>query len=142
MDTTCEDKFGVEDNIDLKKYRMTLVPENHTINFGHLYFTHSTYFNDLHSKKSAQNYRKCIIYGHTHDIQEYMMHSPIDSHEKILAKSIGCLCNLNPSYLEGKPNKWVNAFNVAYIRTDGTFNDYTVVITKGRFTAPNGRVYK
>jgi len=141
MDLTCKDKLGVEDNIDLKKYKMTLVKENGIVNFGHLYFTHSTYLNDNHSKKTAQNYRKCLLYGHTHDIQSYMMHSPIDAREKILAKSIGCLCSHNPEYLEGKPNKWVNAFNVAYVREDGSFNEYDCIITGGKFTAPNGRVY-
>ena len=142
MDSRTEHKYGIEDNVDLKKYNMTLVPENGIINFGHLYFTHSTYLNDYHAKKTAVNYRKCLLYGHTHDIQSYMAHSPIDSHEKILAKSIGCLCNKNPEYLEGKPNKWVNSFNVSYVRQDGTFNEYDCVITNGVFTAPNGRVYR
>ena len=142
MDTTCKDKLGVEDNVDLGRYKMTLIPENKFINFGHLYFTHSTYLNDFHSKKTAQNYRKCILYGHSHDIQAYMMHSPIDSKEKILAKSIGCLCNHNPEYLEGKPNKWVNSFNVAYVRVDGSFNEYDIIITQDQFTALSGKTYK
>jgi predicted phosphodiesterase len=142
MDKTTKGKLGLENNLDLKKYNMTLVKENGIINFGHLFFTHSTYLNDNHSKKTAQNYRKCLLYGHTHDIQSYMMHSPIDSKEKILAKSIGCLCNHNPEYLEGRPNKWVNSFNVAFVRADGTFNEYDIIITGGKFTALNGKVYK
>lgn len=142
MDSTCKDKLGVEDNIDLKKYNMSIVKENGIINFGHLYYTHSTYLNEYHAKKTAVSYRKCMIYGHSHDVQSFMIHSPIDSHEKILAKSIGCLCNLNPSYLEGKPNKWVNAFHIAYIREDGTFNEFEIIITDGKFTSPDGRIYK
>ena len=142
MDVTTKDKLGIKDNVDLKKYNMRVIPENGIINFGHLYFTHSTYINDFHSKKTAINYRKCLLYAHSHDLQSYVAHSPIDSNEKILAKSIGCLCNRNPEYLEGKPNRWINSFNVAYIRSDGTFNEYDCVITNGKFTAPNGKTYK
>ena len=142
MDTRANHKYGIEDNIDLKKYNMEIVKENGIINFGHLHFTHSTYLNDFHAKKTAQNYRKCLLYGHSHDIQSYMTHSPIDAKEKILAKSIGCLCKRNPQYLEGKPNRWVNSFNVAYIREDGSFNEFDIIITGGRFTAINGKVYK
>ncbi len=142
MDTRAGNKYGIKDNVDLKKYNMHLVPENGITNWGHLYFTHSTYLNDGHAKKTALTYRKCLIYGHAHDIQSYTIHSPIDAREKVLAKSCGCLCNRNPEYLEGKPNKWINSFNLAYIRPDGTFNDYDIVITDGMFTAPNGKVYK
>lgn len=142
MDTRAGHKYGIEDNIDLKKYKMRLVKENGIVNWGYLYFTHSTYLNDSHAKKTALNYRKCLIYGHSHDIQSYTIHSPIDAREKIIAKSCGCLCSRNPDYLEGKPNKWINAFHIAYIRPDGTFNDFEIVITDGKFTAPNGRVYQ
>ena len=142
MDTRAGHKYGVEDNVDLKKYNMRLIPENGITNWGHLYFTHSTYLNDSHAKKTALTYRKCLLYGHSHDLQSYTIHSPIDEREKILAKSCGCLCHRNPEYLEGKPNKWINSFNLAYIRQDGTFNEFDIIVTDNKFTAPNGKVYR
>ena len=75
-----------------------------------------------------------------HDIQTHTIYSPIDVEEKVVAKSIGCLCELNPSYMRNKPSRWVHAFNTAYVRDDGTFNDYTTVITRGRFIAPDGKL--
>lgn len=133
--------LGLEDNIDTKKYNMTIIPMNSVINFGFLHFTHGIYTNQYHSAKMAANYRRCIVYGHTHDMQEHTIVSPIDVEEKILARSIGCLCNMNPYYQKGKPHKWVHAFHIAYVRSDGTFNDYPIVITRGRFTSPEGREY-
>jgi len=142
MDPRANYKYGVEDNIDLKHYNMTIVPFNNVISYGYLNFMHGIYVNDNHAKKTAVNYRKCTIYGHKHDIQTHTIHSPIDNEDKIVAKSIGCLCEMNPAYMRNKPSQWVNAFNVAYIRSDGSFNDYTIVITRGKFTAPNGKEYK
>ena len=134
--------YDIKNRINCKKYKMTIIPENKPVNFGHLWYTHGIYAGKYHARQTLEYFRKCVVYGHTHDIQEHMIHSPIDEAEKLFAKSIGCLCNLNPDYLKEKPNKWVNAFHIAYIRDDGTFNEYTIVITNGRFTAPNGRVYK
>lgn len=131
-------------NISLKKYNMQLIPLNGVKNFGHLYFTHGNYASgENHAKKMIIAYRKNIRYGHIHDKQEYFIQSPIDEHEKMSAASIGCLCKINAmDYLKKKPAKWVNAFNIAYIREDGTFNDYTVVLTNGRFTSPDGKDYR
>ena len=36
---------------------------------------------------------------------------------------------MNPGYLKNTANKWINAFHIAYVNDNGTFNDYTVVIT-------------
>ena len=141
-DSKATHKYGIEDNIDTKKYNMEIIGLNEHKQFGHLFFTHGIYINDHHAKKMAMHYRKNIRYGHAHDIQSFMLQSPIDKSERVIAQSIGCLCNLNMVYMRQRPHRWVNSFNVAYIRSDGTFNDYTVVITDGKFTAPNGRQYK
>jgi predicted phosphodiesterase len=141
-DDKCKGKYGIEDNIDLKLYNMEIVPLNRHKQFGKLYFTHGVYIKEHHAKSMALHYRRNIRYGHTHDMQQYMIQSPIDRDEKVVAQSVGCMCNLDMVYLKNRPHKWVNAFNVAYIRPDGSFNDYTIVITDGKFTAPNGRTYK
>lgn len=137
------DKYRFEKNIDLKKYNMRMVKLNEFSQFGHLYFTHGCYASgDNHAKKMALHYRKNIRYGHIHDVQEYSIQSPLDHTEKITAKSIGCLCHMDQMYMKKKPSKWVQAFNAAHIRRDGCFNDYTVVITDGVFTSPEGKVYR
>jgi predicted MPP superfamily phosphohydrolase len=106
---------------------------------GKLQYMHGVYTNEFHSKKTALAYGCSIRYGHTHDIQEYAVVTP-QSHLPYNAKSVGCLCKDDLPYMKNKPNKWVNGFNYAYIRPDGTFNDYTVVINQGKFTV-NGTTY-
>lgn len=132
-----------EKNIDLDKYKMEVIPLNGFKNFGHLYFTHGNYASgDFHAKKMVLHYRKNIRYGHIHDEQSYSVQSPMDSEEKMVGKSIGCLCIPSKmDYLKKKPHKWINSFHIAYIRDDGDFNDYVIVVSRGKFTAPNGKVY-
>lgn len=142
MDPRLRKLFGVEDNIDVRKYNMEIVPLDTIRKFGHLHFMHGLYINQYHACKTAMNYRRCMVYGHTHDCQEHMIHSPIDKNEKIFAKSIGCLCKMSPGYMKNAPNKWVNAFHIAYIEKDGNFNDYTIILTGGKFISPNGKTYK
>ncbi len=143
-DWKAKHKYGVEDNIDLDYYNIIeLVNRNGLWRSGHLYFTHGLYTNKHHACKTTESFRKCIRYGHTHDIQEYTIVSPIDEHDKIVGQSIGCLCTMNPDYMKDRPNAWVNAFNVAFVdSSDGRFNDYTIVLTDGKFTSPDGRTYK
>lgn len=128
-------------NIDFKKYNMTYLNYNVPYKASkHLYYMHGTYTNEFHSKKTVMSYQRTIIYGHTHDVQEYTLVSPLDTHQVHKAKSIGCLCTRNPNYLKNAPNRWVHAFNYAYIEQDGTFNEYTVNVINDKFWA-NGKKY-
>lgn len=110
------------------------IPFNETFRIGKLNFMHGIYTNDFHAKKTSLSYMCNMIYGHVHDVQEYSVITPIDQ-KAHTAKSIGCLCKGEElSYLQNKPTRWVHGFNIAYIREDGTFNDYTIHITNGTFT--------
>jgi hypothetical protein len=64
--------------------------------------------------------------------------TPQDQHP-IKAKSIGCLCKFDMPYMKQRPSNWVNGFSVAYIRQDGTFNEYTINIVNDHFTFGNKR---
>lgn len=106
---------------------------------GKLYYTHGLYTNEFHAKKTVMALGCSVLYGHEHGMQSYGMVSPQNKQGHI-AKSIGCLCKDILPYMKNKPNKWINGFNYAYIRQDGSFNDYTVVITNNHFTA-EGKTY-
>jgi len=111
---------------------------NEYYKIGKLYYKHGTSTTKYHTNKSLEEGIN-LIYGHTHDIQEMTAVTMFDK-QPHKAKSIGCLCSEDMPYMKKKPNKWVKAFNYAYIRENGTFNDYTVVITNGKFTA-EGKTY-
>lgn len=99
---------------------------------GKLRLIHGEYTGQYHASKTSNSYSKNVVYGHTHDIQSFTkITNDGDIHQ---AQSIGCLCQLSPGYMKGRPNKWVNGFGVLYTRDDGTFNVYTVIISNNKFT--------
>jgi hypothetical protein len=44
-----------------------------------------------------------------------------------------CLCNRLPDYKQGRANRWINGFGVVYLRDDGFFDPYIVIVNKGSF---------
>lgn len=105
---------------------------NKVWSIGHLTYLHGMWTNKYHAAKHLDSYMCNLIYGHTHDTQEFTKVTPQDQHP-VTAKSIGCLCKFDMPYLKKRPTNWVNAFNVAYIMDDGTFTDYTIKIIDGHF---------
>lgn len=114
---------------------------NEVHKIGKLNFMHGIYINQYHAKKHADNYGANIIYGHTHSLQSHTRVSPVNRSHYHTAKSIGCLTNINPSYMKNKPSAWVLAMHMAYIQESGLFSEYTIVINKGQFIW-NGKLYK
>ena len=135
-----EGMLEVERGLRLRERGFTVVPHRQTYRIGKLWYIHGDFVNDYHAKKMATVYHRNLIYGHTHDIQSYTISSPLDIQDKVMAQSIGCLCNVNPHYMQGKPNRWQHGFHVAYIRPNGDFSGYTVPIVRGQFTF-NGKTY-
>jgi len=134
--------WQMEDNIDLKKYNMKIIPVNKAWSVSnHLCYIHGIYTNQYHAKKTVEAYHKSVFFGHVHDIQVYTLVSPVDTDHFYKGASVGCLCKLNPSYALNKPNRWINGFHFNYVNDDGTFHDTQVIIVKGAFRA-NGRYYK
>jgi predicted phosphodiesterase len=123
--------------------RVTLIPFNTSYTAGpNLVYIHGIYTNENHAKKTVGTFHNSVLYGHTHDRQEYTEVSPIDSKKLYKAASCGCLCQRNPNYLRNRPNRWVNGFSYTYLdNKTGFFNDYFVYIIEGRFYV-NGRLYK
>ena len=128
---------------NLADYEMSIRPINVPYRASkNLVYIHGIYTNEYHAKKTVGAYHNSVLYGHTHDRQEYTEVSPIDAHKLYKGASCGCLCTRNPNYLRNKPNRWVNGFNYAYLDSKtGDFNDFFVYIIKNRFWA-NGHRYK
>ena len=77
----------------------------------------------------------------THDQQSYTQVFAGGARDYHITQSIGCMCDMSPDYLKGKPSKWVNGFAVVYSNPNGTFNVVQVVVSDNQFIF-NGRVYK
>jgi len=100
---------------------------------GKLQWTHGQYTNLYHANKMAQAYDRSIAYGHVHDIQMHTKVHTEDPNDFHSAQSIGCLCNLSPAYLWGRPNKWIHSFGIQYTQPSGQYNLYVPVIINGTF---------
>lgn len=108
---------------------------------GHATFIHGFTTTMHHAAKTVRDYGSNVFYGHTHDVQEY----PIRRRAKnvtIKGKSMGCLCSFDQPYMRGRPLNWQHAFGVFHFWPDGTFQEQTVHIHKGRFISPlDGKEY-
>lgn len=108
---------------------------------GKLYFAHGNYANQYHAAKMVNAYGVNIVYGHTHDIQNYIK-TIIGKDKHIMAQSLGWLGDEDKvDYIKGKPNNWTHAIGIAEIQPDGSFNLYVIAIINHTFSF-NGKVYK
>ena len=85
---------------------------------GKLGLFHGMYCNIYHARKHLQEYGISIMYGHTHDRQEWWQN--FHGGERS-AQSIGCLCNLNPGWAKDKPNRWCHGFASVTFDSHGNF---------------------
>lgn len=112
---------------------------NEYIKIGKLHFTHGTYTNSHHSKKTAESYMVNIMYGHTHDYQTYTKHTPLDQ-QAITAMSVGSVCSMNPKYMKNRPHNWIHMIAVVYFQKNGNFTAYPIPIIDDK-TIFNGKLY-
>lgn len=130
-----------ENFLKLKERNYEIVPLNNIYKLGKLNIIHGCYTNQYHSGKHVNIFERNVLYGHTHTFQEFTKVSPVDTDDAHSAISIGCLCNKNPDFLEGKPNAWVNGFAVVYVWPNGNFQVFPVKIFNNQFVF-NNRLYK
>lgn len=132
--TQVEGFYEVERNLDLTGW--TIIPFNEVFNIGDMYFAHGVFWNKYYAEKTVRIYQKMMFVGHVHIPQTYTAKSPAYALPK-QAVGVGCLANVNPSYLEGKPNAWVHQFLFWHMFDDGTFTYYTPIIINGRAVINN-----
>ena len=128
-----EGLIEVEKHIKVQKKKVDLifVPLNEFYKLGKLYLTHGLYTNKYHSAKTIDATGKSVLYGHTHDIS---MHSKMGliKDEKHIAASIGCLCNLSPSFMKNRPHNWMHGVAMVDLQQGGNFTMNVVPIYSGK----------
>ena len=113
------DKLGIEYMDALSELEMY----GHWPQHGKLFFLHGDEakvgFNGVNiARTMLMRTHDNTISGHFHKTQEYYETNPM-TNTTIGSWSIGCLCNLNPSF---RPiNNWNHGFAVVYYYEDGTF---------------------
>ena len=130
--------FSIEKNLRLKERGYEIIPENKCYKLGHARFIHGWYWTKYHSAKTVSEMGDNVFYGHTHDLQSYTK-TNYES-KPIIGHSCGCLCELDPDWRRGRPNRWVNGFGVFYFLPNGNFTFYNPIIIDGKFIW-NGKLY-
>ena len=103
------------------------------LKLGKLTLVHGEYTNKYHASKTSETFMKSVLYGHTHDLQMFTKVTVEDPSDFHTCTSIGCLCDLSPQFLWGRPNRWVHSFATIYLQDNGNFNIYVPVIVQGKF---------
>lgn len=102
------------------------------VRIGKLNLTHGWYHNKYHTNKSLDEYGGNILYGHVHHFQSQTKR--LKAYDEIIgAWSNGCLTDLSPEYVKGKPTRHNNGFTVVYFDDDGNFTLYPVIMAHNRF---------
>jgi len=129
-----------ENRVDLKgvKFYRWRQPEQ-PVRIGVPYFAHGWYTNLYHAKKHLEAFSGNIIYGHVHKFQQAskILHA---QNKQIQAWSVGCLRDLNPSFIVG-PNEWQHGFGIFYLNGMESFNFYPINIIDGRFMTLEGELW-
>jgi hypothetical protein len=95
------------------------------------------------AKKAVEIYCQNVLLGHGHQLQASSKCSPSRSKKKICAWMSPIVGSVSPRYLKHRANAWVNGMTLVYVRDNGTFNLYQVVITDGVFSfGPTTYSYK
>lgn len=109
--------------------------------FGHLVITHGWYAGKYHASKTLDEYAGCVAYGHVHRFQSHSRRLVARGTE-IQAWSIGCLCDLNPSWLRGSPSQWQHGFAVFMVTSDRQFQYFPINVVDGQFIDLKGRLWR
>lgn len=115
-------------------------PYNHIEQFGRLSITHGIYATTDSAKKHIDELKTNVMFGHTHTQAEKYS----SSEARTLAMggyNIGCLCDLAPDYMRGRPHKWTHGFAILYVeKKTGYFFVDLKRIVDGKFIH-NNKIY-
>ena len=148
LDDLTEKIPGLEGLLDLDQLlkldkQWEIVPQGGAYKLGKVTFVHGDTISggENAAKGSVTTYERNIRFGHIHTYAAYTKTSPLDAKLAKTGIAVPCLCGKVPNYGRGKPNRWTQGYLYGYIDTDGTFNDYVVIITDGKCIV-NGKAYK
>lgn len=80
------------------------------------------------------------VFGHVHRVQSEARSVMVGNDRRVVESfTPGCLCELSPRFMGGKPSTWVHAIGVAYVKNDlSSFDMHTCKIVGGRCILPDG----
>jgi hypothetical protein len=92
------------------------------LRLGHLKLLHGFWYGVNAARQHANCYGACL-FGHIHTISE----APVAGLERRVARSVGCLCDLNMEFQKSKPATLVHAHGFAYGYINEKTGSYTAM---------------
>lgn len=111
-----------------KKYDGLSVPG--TIKRGHCYFTHGHRHGRHAAAAHLAQFNGNLVFGHIHRIQSYAIRTV--SSGTVASWSVGCLCDLQPMYMNRNQTDWCHGYGVQFCQEGGAFSHITVHIIDGQ----------
>lgn len=126
--------------LQLKERGYTVFAPNHIEHFGKLSICHGLYATTDSVKKHLDELKTNIMFFHTHTQAE--KYSSSEARELAMGGyNVGCLCDMAPSYMKGRPHKWTHGFAILYVeKHTGNFFVDLKRIVNDRFIH-NNKVY-
>lgn len=105
------------------------LPTPGTIRRGHCYFTHGHKHGRHAAADHLRQFAGNLVFGHIHRIQSCAGRTV---HGGTAASwSVGCLCQLQPSYRNRDYTDWCHGYGVQFCRADGSFLHITIHVIDG-----------
>jgi predicted phosphodiesterase len=103
------------------------------LDLGHLRVVHG-YHTGMSACAAHSRIYGNVVFGHIHSIESFQT----PGLEQREARSIGCLCSLNPDYANRKTGKlrWAHGWGFGWIFPDGTYQINQARNVQGNFYAP------
>lgn len=119
-----------------KKNKAALIPYDSrlgVVSIGLLNVVHG-FHTGVHACAAHSRIYGNVVFGHCHSIESYQTPS-LKQQE---ARCIGCLCSLNPSYVNRKTGKlrWSHGWAYGWVEDDGSYSIFQVRGINGKFRAP------
>jgi len=114
------------------------IEQPYRIDNSHLFAMHGKNFSIYYCANTLKQYGINLIVGHTHRVQTFTSRT----YDKELGCwGLGCLCAMNPEYLNGKMPQWQNGIGVAYLHPNRNFTMNNLHMISNTFQW-DGRTFK
>jgi len=101
-----------------------------TIKRGHCYFTHGHRHGKHAAHAHVSQFSGNVVFGHIHRIQSHATRTVHGG--TACAWSVGCLCELQPSYRNRDQTDWCHGYGVQFCEPSGKFTHITAHIIEGQ----------
>ena len=136
--------------LKLKERGWKIVPYKGYHRIGKIYYHHGdwrksrqgkAFIAKYHAAKSVAMVHRNIRYGHNHTFQVHTETNPLSSDDAHTGMALPCACKLEQDWLEGGENAWLNGLYLGWVREDGNFSDYALIVSRRKCTFA-GKTYE